>query len=94
MNARQTMLKGLTIRSRRAPSVPVGAVFRRPTQGRTAETAQVLAIADDKAGIPHVRYRLSVGRPGSDDASAEDRTLSLAAFVQQFPERIGIDDAA
>jgi hypothetical protein len=88
------MLKGLTLRSRRSPSVPVGAVFRRPGQSRGAETAQVLAVAEDKAGIPHVRFRLRVGRADGEDGVPEDRTLSLAAFVQQFPERIGIDAAA
>lgn len=88
------MLKGLSKRTRRAPTVPIGAVFRRSRNGQTCATAQVVAIAEDRAGIPHVRYRLRVSGAERGETVPEDRTLSLGAFVEQYPERIGFDDAA
>jgi len=64
--------------------VAAGAVYRRVTEGRTADTARVLALSSDAAGIPHVRFNLHHERMEGAD---ESRTLALAAFRDQYPER-------
>jgi len=88
------MLRALSLRPRRSPAVPIGAVFRRIGPGQAREMAQVLSVAEDNAGIPHVRYRLRVERPDRDPVAPEDRTLSLGAFVERYPERVGVTSAA
>ncbi len=67
--------------------VPVteGQLYRRSRPGLAVETAQVLSVRPDEAGIPHVRFALQAERP---DSSRELRTLALASFAQMFPERV------
>ena len=64
-----------------------GDVFRRTNGIRVFETAEVVCVSDDRTGIPHVRFRLRVGRADSPMIQAEERTLALSAFLQHFPER-------
>lgn len=69
------------------PGVANGDVFRRTNGIRVFETAEVVCVSDDRTGIPHVRFKLRVGRADRPMVQAEERTLALSAFVQLFPER-------
>jgi hypothetical protein len=63
-----------------------GAVFRRTVYGRIVETARVLSVTPDGAGIPHVQFSLQADLP---DAMEEMRTLALSTFFETFRERVG-----
>ena len=65
-----------------------GEVFRRTNANRLFETAEVMSVSSDRTGIPHVRYRLRVGRPDRPAIDADERTLALSAFLEQYPERV------
>ena len=67
-------------------SIEEGAVYRRPGTGPVTETAEVLEVARDKMGIPHVRFQLRVVR--GMDARTEQRTLALDIFYARYRERI------
>lgn len=71
-----------------AQTVEVGASYRRFGSGAFVETAFVLEVGPDKMGIPHVRYRLQVGRGASAAQSTEIRTLALEAFQSRFRDRV------
>ena len=73
--------------SYRTPSVEVGASYRRTVSSAFIETAEVLEVAEDKLGIPHVRFQLRVAR-GACSPTVEVRTLSLEAFQSRFKDRI------
>jgi len=64
-----------------------GARYRRATGGSMTETAEVLEVARDKLGIPHVRFQLRVAY-GSTGAAVETRTLALDTFYSRYRERI------
>jgi len=64
-----------------------GATYRRSTLGSMTETAEVLEVARDKMGIPHVRFQLRVAC-GSTGAAVEQRTLSLDTFYARYRERV------
>jgi len=64
--------------------VATGAVFRRTVGGRVIDTAQVLALSEDSAGIRHVRFSVHHERT---EAADELRTLALASFREIFTER-------
>ena len=63
-----------------------GALYRRPGTGPVIETAEVLEVARDRMGIPHVRFQLYVVR--GTDARVEQRTLALDTFYTRYKERI------
>lgn len=65
----------------------VGACYRRLAPGSVEEIAQVLEIAPDKMGIPHVRFKLRVMR-GSSRPTEEYRTLALEVFQTRYRERL------
>ncbi len=67
--------------------VEVGACYRRVGTGAFVETAQVMDVAPDKMGIPHVRFQLHVTR-GAGQPTLETRTLALEAFQSRFRERL------
>lgn len=69
-------------------TVDVGDVFRRIRPSKTAEIAEIVSIWPDRTGIPHVRFRLQIVRQGRALPETDERTLSLAAFRQLFPERM------
>ncbi|WP_207478852.1 hypothetical protein [Arenibaculum pallidiluteum] len=71
-------------RSKENDAVAEGQIYRRYRPGQT-ETARVISIRPDEAGIPHVRYALQFDRP---DTTEELRTLALTSFSQLFPERV------
>jgi hypothetical protein len=64
-----------------------GAMYRRATTGSMIETAEVLEVARDKMGIPHVRFQLRVVC-GSTGAATEQRTLALDTFYSKYRERV------
>ncbi|MCH9053607.1 MAG: hypothetical protein IIA72_21555 [Proteobacteria bacterium] len=82
---------------RRGPkraAIRTGCVYRRIRGGNTVETATVLDIHDDPFGIPHVKYKVSIGR--SDRSSYWDckRVLALQSFAELYDEIGPIDLAA
>lgn len=72
-------------------SPAVGSVFRQTRYGHAFETAEVLSVWSDLAGIPHVRFRRRIHRPSQRPVFEGDRTLALATFRDTFVE---IDAAA
>ncbi len=67
-----------------------GATYRRMVGSTMTETAEVLEVARDKMGIPHVRFELRVAYGASTAlvASTERRTLSLDTFQAKYRERV------
>lgn len=68
-------------------TIDVGAAYRRLNTGSVVEIARVLEIANDKMGIPHVRFQLYVAR-GSSLPTSEHRTLALEVFLNRYPELV------
>ena len=64
--------------------IKVGASFRRVMTDLTVETAEVIDLFSDAYGIPHVRYELSIARPGRAVYVTGPRTIALRAFEQNF----------
>lgn len=73
-------------RSHKTPEIATGATYCRSRADNVLETAKVLAIRPDLAGIPHVRFNLHIetGKQVMD----EERTLSLSRFSECFTERM------
>jgi hypothetical protein len=76
---------------KRGEEVATGAVFHRLVNGRVVDTAEVLALSRDSAGIPHVRFNVHHERTDGPD---ELRTLSVAVFREIFTERVAIAASA
>ncbi len=70
--------------------VKIGAAYRRRGTGAVVEIAYVTEVANDKMGIPHVRYQLQVAR-GSGMPTVENRTLALEVFQTRYRERLTED---
>ena len=75
---------------KRPEAVEAGHLYRRIRSGRVEETARVMSISSDRAGIPHVRFLLMFGRPDRRGEPAEERTLALSAFMELYPERVNV----
>ena len=75
-------------------AIRIGCVYRRIRAGNTVETATVLDIHDDSFGIPHVKYKVTIGR--SDRSLFWDckRVLALQSFAELYDEIGPIDLAA
>ena len=75
---------------RRETTIPTalseGASFRRSRGSDIVETAQVLAVTSDSAGIPHVRFNLKIAGPSL--VSEEQRTLAVEWFRTLYREPI------
>ncbi|HEU0118483.1 MAG TPA: hypothetical protein VFR09_07600 [Alphaproteobacteria bacterium] len=69
-------------------SVEEGARFRRRVGSAMVETAEVLEVAGDKMGIPHVRFQLRVVYGTTNTAAPEQRTLALDTFYARYRERV------
>ena len=69
------------------PAVEEGARYRRHAGSSMTETAEVIEVAEDKMGIPHVRFQLRVAC-GSTGAGLEERTLALDTFYARYKERV------
>lgn len=65
------------------PQVEAGRVYSCDGPNGTMERATVLSITRDHRGIPHVTYRVVVGR---DDVAwlSSQRTLTLASFAARY----------
>ena len=68
---------------RRQPEVEKGGVYSRNGPNSSVAQATVLSLCRDHRGIPHVTYKVVVGR---DDAPwlTSQRTLTLAAFAERY----------
>jgi hypothetical protein len=71
------------------PHIEPGAVFRRVRPNNLIETARVLAVTTDDAGIPHVRVDIEIDGPAYAQISRGQRLLAVAAFAQDYPEQVG-----
>lgn len=60
-----------------------GAVYQRKNDGRVVETAKVVALYDDRAGIPHVRFELSYQRATRTDFEGL-RVLARDVFAELY----------
>lgn len=69
-------------------AIRAGSVYRRVRRDNTVETATVLAIRDDSFGIPHVRYRVRIGRADNQILEEGPRILSLSCFAEQYVDRL------
>jgi hypothetical protein len=76
--------------SRRAqvPEVNRGAMFRRRRDHEIVETANVISVAPDAAGIVHVQFNLKISGPRTVDE--EQRTLSLEYFHRLYREAVAV----
>ena len=74
-------------------AIRTGGVYRRIRANNAIETATVLDIQDDPFGIPHVRYKLTIGR--SDRSLFWDckRVLALQSFAELYDETNAVDVA-
>ncbi len=75
-------------------AIRTGGVYRRIRANNAIETATVLDIHDDPFGIPHVKYKLTIGR--SDRSLYWDckRVLALQSFAELYEETSPGDSAA
>lgn len=73
-------------RSPKAPEVTAGDTYCRSRPDNTVETAKVIAIRPDLAGIPHVRFNLHI--EAGKHIMDEERTLSLSCFSESFKDRV------
>jgi hypothetical protein len=71
------------------PHIEPGAVFRRVRPHNLVETARVLAVTTDDAGIPHVRVDIRIDGPAYAQGGCGQRLLSVATFAQDYPEQVG-----
>jgi hypothetical protein len=68
------------------PQIEIGRQFlHRRQHPSVVETARVVGLLDDRSGIPHVRFMVSIRRV---NRVIEDgpRTLSLSTFLRHFNE--------
>ncbi len=73
--------------SNRDADIQAGSAYRRYGTGAVVEIAYVTQVAEDKMGIPHVRFQLQVAR-GSGMPTVEERTLALGVFQTRYRERV------
>jgi hypothetical protein len=71
-----------------APNVDRGSSFRRRRDHEIVETARVISVTTDAAGIVHVQFNLRIAGPRIVDE--EQRTLSLEYFHQLYREPIAV----
>ncbi len=65
-----------------------GAVYRRNRPHNIVEVAEVMRVSDDRAGIPHVHFRVSYGHK-YQFRNREVRTLALASFTDRYQPELG-----
>jgi hypothetical protein len=62
-----------------------GAVFRARRANRVVEIAEVIDAGQSLEGVPHIRFRLSLQRPGGSQPVVQgERTLALPSFADRF----------
>jgi|tagenome__1003787_1003787.scaffolds.fasta_scaffold13646155_1 hypothetical protein len=82
-----TSLSALLLRRPADPEVKPGYTFRRDL-GRWSENVTVLDLKDDPAGIPHVRYTVTMERRFSARAEKAFKVMALASFRDTYRERV------
>ena len=70
--------------------VEVGGVFSRNHELNIVETAEVIALNDDHAGVPHVRFSL-ISCIGPRVMDCGVKTLSVSAFLRAYDRCSGED---
>ena len=66
--------------------VAAGAIFERTRASNLTEVATVTWVGSDPSGIPHVRFRITVG---GDQEHVDSRILSVAVFTERYaPSRL------
>ena len=65
-----------------------GAVFRKVRPDKFVETAKVLALTEDRFGIPHVRFDVSFESPSHRRLTEGIRMLSVETFNEHFPDPV------
>ena len=75
-------------RRTKVPEVNQGALFRRRRDHEIVETANVIAVTPDAAGIVHVQFNLRISGPRTVDE--EQRTLSLEYFHRLYREAVAV----
>ena len=74
--------------------IRTGCVYRRIRAGNAVETATVLDIHDDPFGIPHVKYKVTIGRSNRSSFWDCKRVLALQSFAELYHEMSPGDLAA
>jgi hypothetical protein len=72
----------------KVPEVNQGALFHRRRDHAIVETANVIAVTPDAAGIVHVQFNLRISGPRTVDE--EQRTLSLEYFHRLYREAVAV----
>ncbi len=87
------MLNRLFKRELNLAAIEAGCVYRRVRTDNMFESAKVEEITNDSCGIPHVRFRISIG--GTDRFLFQDgpRLLALRSFAEQYSEKIASEAA-
>ena len=75
-------------RRTRVPEVNQGSLFRRRRPYEIVETANVISVEPDAAGIVHVQFNLRIAGPRTVDE--EQRTLSLEYFHRLYREAVAV----
>jgi len=70
------------------PEINRGESFRRRRDHEIVETANVIAVVPDAAGIVHVQFNLRISGPRRVDE--EQRTLSLEYFHRLYREAVAV----
>lgn len=73
-----------TKKSADADWVREGSVFHVARPGNLVETATVMSVNADSAGIPHVRFRFSIGRSDNQVFEEGPRVLALSCFAKHY----------
>ncbi len=67
-------------------AIRTGCVYRRVRANNAVETATVLDIHDDPFGIPHVKYKVTIGRSDRSSLWICKRVLALQSFAELYHE--------
>lgn len=66
-----------------------GEVYRRVHGRGLVENAEVLFVGEDKSGIAHVVFSLSMERPfASSERGPERRVLAMDTFLTRYPDHV------
>jgi hypothetical protein len=74
-------------RSAQDRDIKPGDRYRRRLDGHLAETATVLGLRPDFAGIPHVHFAVSVWS-AAEQRERDTRVLALRSFLDTYRERV------
>src|SRR6266436_4442855 len=75
-------------RRMQASDIRPGNCYRRQLGSRLAATATVLDLLSDLAGIPHVRFAVTVDGSTARLSEGDTRVLALQSFLDTYRERV------